>query len=101
MSESCLIPTLILWLSASHSRTTASTSASTVNSLPGCLTFFVQEISSAWRKASIPSSNAMKAPMFVIFTTLPDTFVPTAYLSAIVSHGLSVVCLRPSETRPA
>ena len=59
----------------------------------------VQESSETWTRPSMPGSSSTNAPYGTRFVTLPLTFMLTGYFSAILSHGLSVFCLRPSETR--
>ena len=48
---------------------------------------------------SMSPSRPMNRPNSVMFLTSPSTSVPTGWVSAKTSHGLRMVCLRPSDTR--
>ena len=48
---------------------------------------------------SISPSRPTNRPNSVMFLTSPSMTVPTRWVSAKTSHGLRMVCLRPSDTR--
>ena len=53
-----------------------------------------------WSSPKIPGSSSTKTPYSFTPLTRPCTALPTSYLDAAWSHGSSVSCLRPTETRP-
>src|ERR1700689_4421860 len=97
--SSCLTPSEMRSFSTSTSSTTALTMSPflklSITCSPGCF----QSRSEGCTMPSTSPSRPRNRPNSVLFLTSTSTTEPCGYFSTNTSHGLRMVCLRPSEIR--
>src|SRR6516162_3932671 len=98
-SESCLIPSEMRSFSTSTSSTCALTLSPFLYSSMTCSPGRFQSRSDKCTMPSTSPSSPRNSPNSVLFLTSPSTFEPGGYFSRNTSHGLRMVCFRPSEMR--
>src|SRR5436309_2438359 len=96
---SCLMPSEMRSFSTSTSSTLALTLSPFLYSSITCSPGRFQSRSERWTMPSTSPSRPRNSPNSVLFLTSPSITAPGGYFSTKASHGLRMVCLRPSEMR--